>query len=65
MSHMLRHGTSVFKVISVGIPMGTNCVPLLAKLFLYSYEAEFVKTKCYGIKTTKKLPCPSTLHMGI
>jgi hypothetical protein len=28
---------------SPGIPMGTNCVPLLAELFLYSYEAEFVQ----------------------
>jgi hypothetical protein len=27
----------------VGIPMGTNCAPLLADLFLYSYEAEFVQ----------------------
>jgi hypothetical protein len=26
---------------SVGIPMGTNCAPLLADLFLYSNEAEF------------------------
>ena len=25
----------------VGIPMGTNCAPLLAGLFLYSYENEF------------------------
>jgi hypothetical protein len=25
----------------VGIPMGTNCAPLLADLFLYSYESEF------------------------
>jgi hypothetical protein len=24
----------------VGIPMGTNCAPLLADLFLYSYESE-------------------------
>jgi hypothetical protein len=23
--------------------MGTNCAPLLADLFLYSYEAEFVQ----------------------
>jgi hypothetical protein len=23
--------------------MGTNCAPLLAELFLYSYEAEFIK----------------------
>jgi hypothetical protein len=27
---------------TVGIPMGTNCVPLLADLFLYSYEADFI-----------------------
>ena len=26
----------------VGIPMGTNCDPLLADIFLYSYEAEFI-----------------------
>ena len=24
---------------TVGIPMGTNCAPLVAYLFLYSYEA--------------------------
>jgi hypothetical protein len=33
-------GGQVFQQ-SVGIPMGTNCAPLLADLFLYSYEAEF------------------------
>ena len=27
---------------TVGISMGTNCVPLLADLFLYSYENEFL-----------------------
>ena len=26
----------------VGIPMGTNCAPLLANLFLYSYENELI-----------------------
>ena len=26
----------------VGTPMGKNCVPLLADLFLYSYENEFL-----------------------
>ena len=29
---------------TIGIPMGTNCAPLLADLFLYSYEAEFVES---------------------
>jgi hypothetical protein len=28
---------------SVGIPMGTNCAPLLADLFLCSFEVEFVQ----------------------
>ena len=28
---------------TIGIPMGTDCVPLLADLFLYSYEAEFIQ----------------------
>ena len=27
---------------TVGIPMGTNCAPLLADIFLYSYEADFM-----------------------
>jgi hypothetical protein len=35
-------GDQVFQQ-SVGIPMGTNCALLLADLFLYSYEAEFVQ----------------------
>ena len=29
---------------TVGIPMGTNCAPLLADIFLYSYEAEFIQS---------------------
>ena len=28
---------------TVGIPMGTNCAPLLVDLFLYSYEADFIQ----------------------
>jgi hypothetical protein len=28
---------------TVGIPMGTNCPPPLAALFLYSYEADFIR----------------------
>ena len=29
---------------TIGIPLGTNCAPLLAALFLCSYEAEFVQS---------------------
>ncbi|KAK3093854.1 hypothetical protein FSP39_021096 [Pinctada imbricata] len=36
-------GRKVFQQI-VGIPMGTSCVPLLADIFLYSYEAEFIQS---------------------
>ena len=28
---------------TIGIPMGTFCAPLLADLFLYTYEAEFIQ----------------------
>jgi hypothetical protein len=34
-------GGTLFQQV-VGIPMGTNCAPLLADLFLYSYESEFL-----------------------
>ena len=29
---------------TIGIPMGTNCAPLLADIFLYSYEADFIQS---------------------
>ena len=29
---------------TVGIPMGTNCAPLLADILLYSYEADFIQS---------------------
>jgi hypothetical protein len=35
------NGRNFQQVIS--IPMGTNCAPLLADLFLYSYELEFLQ----------------------
>ena len=28
---------------TVGIPMGTNCAPLLADLFIYYYETDFIQ----------------------
>jgi len=28
---------------TIGIPMGTNCAPSLAYLFVYSYDADFIK----------------------
>jgi hypothetical protein len=29
---------------TVGMPMGTNCAPLVADFFLYLYEADFIQT---------------------
>ena len=37
----VRFGGQLFRQM-VGIPMGTNCAPLLADLFLYSYENGFL-----------------------
>ena len=37
---------------TVGIPMGTNCVPLLADLFLYSYESKFIQSLLRSDKKT-------------
>ena len=37
----VQFGGRLFRQV-VGIPMGTNCAPLLADLFLYSYENEFL-----------------------
>ena len=37
----IRFGTKLYSQI-VGIPMGTNCAPLVADLFLFCYEREFM-----------------------
>ena len=37
----VRFGGQLFQQM-VGIPMGTNCAPLLADLFVYSFENEFL-----------------------
>ena len=36
-----RFGGQLFRQ-TVGTPMGANCAPLFAELFLYSYENEFL-----------------------
>ena len=37
----VRFGDSVYRQV-IGIPMGTNCAPLIADLFLYCYESQFM-----------------------
>ena len=37
----VRFGSKLYRQI-VGIPMGTNCAPLVADLFLFCYERDFM-----------------------
>ena len=37
----IRFGTKLYRQVN-GIPMGTNCVPLVADLFLFCYERDFM-----------------------
>ena len=38
---LIRFGTKLYRQV-VGIPMGTNCAPLVADLFLFCYERDFM-----------------------
>ena len=38
---LIRFGNKLYGQI-VGIPMGTNCAPLVADLFLFCYERDFI-----------------------
>ena len=37
----IRFGSKLYRQI-LGIPMGTNCAPLVADLFLFCYERDFM-----------------------
>ena len=37
----IRFGTNLYRQV-VGIPMGTNCAPLVTDLFLFCYESDFM-----------------------
>ena len=43
----IRFGTKLYRQI-VGIPMGTNCAHLVADLFSYSYERDFIDFLNHG-----------------
>ena len=40
---VIRFGTKLYRQ-TIGIQMGTNCAPLVADLFLFCYEADFMKS---------------------
>ena len=39
----IRFGTKLYRQ-TIGIPMGTNCAPLVAALFLFCYKRDFMKS---------------------
>ena len=39
----IRFGTKLYRQ-TIGIPMGTNCAPLVEDLFLFCYERDFMKS---------------------
>ena len=43
LSFCIRFGTKQYRQ-TVGISMGTNCAPLVADLFLFYYERDFMKS---------------------
>ena len=43
----IRFGSKLYRQI-VGIPMGTKCAPLVADLFLFCYERDFVLSLSYN-----------------
>ena len=48
---------------TVGIPMGTNCALLLADIFLYSYEADFIQSSLLYGKETFSISVQSHLQV--
>ena len=49
-NNFVKFGGCLFRQV-IGIPVGTNCAPLLADLFLYSYESEVLDISPCGKKS--------------
>ena len=43
----IRFGSKLYRQV-VGIPIGTNCAPLVADLFLFCYERDFMLSFSYN-----------------
>ena len=46
----VRFGDKIFRQ-TVGIPMGTNCAPLLVDIFLFSHESSFMQELTESIQS--------------
>ena len=49
-SIFIRFGSKLYNQI-VSIPMGTNFVPLVADLFMFCYDRDFMLSLSYNIQT--------------
>ena len=50
----IKIGSHLFRQC-IGIPIRTNCAPLLANLFLYPYEVKFLRSKKKSNKSCQRL----------
>ena len=53
----IKFGSKLYRQI-VGIPMGTNCAPLVADLFLFCYERYFMLSLSDKLRLLKLLTLP-------
>ena len=60
----IRFGSKLYRQI-VGIPMGTNCAPLVADLFLFCYERDFMLSLSEDNQSGVMLLKLSILLLGI
>ena len=57
---MRRRAKDVVFKQTIGIPMGTDCAPFLANLFLYAYEFKYMDKLCkenYSLAKKLSLTC--------
>ena len=50
----VRFGSKLYRQV-VGIPMGTNCAPLVEDLFLFCYERDFMFSLSDNNQATKRI----------
>ena len=64
-ANFIRFGTKLYRQV-VGITMGTNCAPLVADLFLFCYERDFMRASSYvaDFNTRNKLLTQKLLKQG-
>ena len=60
----IRFGTKLYRQF-VGIPMGTNCAPLIADLFLFCYGRDFMASLSYNQEAFIQLFKHLTIHLDI